>query len=91
MMYLFIFVFFSLFSLCLDECMKRLFQNGDGIVVKGCIKWLSSRNKHLEISGSLAIGNFGRSGKIKTSKIEKTKEICLEFFNLNFWFEGLFS
>lgn len=45
-----------------DECMKKLFQDGNGVVVQACSKWLSSRNNHLEISGALALGNFARSG-----------------------------
>ncbi|XP_015762797.1 PREDICTED: rap1 GTPase-GDP dissociation stimulator 1-like, partial [Acropora digitifera] len=44
-----------------DESMKVLFGDGNGAVVKACISWLSSGNSHLEISGCLALGNFGRS------------------------------
>ncbi|EDO48966.1 predicted protein [Nematostella vectensis] len=44
-----------------NVCMRLLFENGEGVVLKECINWLSSRNRHLEISGALALGNFGRS------------------------------
>jgi len=44
-----------------DESMKVLFGDGNGAVLKACISWLSSGNSHLEISGCLALGNFGRS------------------------------
>ena len=46
-----------------DESMKVLFGDGNGAVLKACISWLSSGNSHLEISGCLALGNFGRSGQ----------------------------
>jgi len=45
-----------------DESMKALFNDGNGSVLKACISWLSSGDQHLEISGCLALGNFGRSG-----------------------------
>lgn len=44
-----------------DESMKVLFDEGNGTVLKACISWLSSGDPHLEISGCLALGNFGRS------------------------------
>jgi len=44
-----------------DESMKVLFNDGNGSVLKACISWLSSGDQHLEISGCLALGNFGRS------------------------------
>jgi len=44
-----------------DESMKALFNGGNGSVLKACISWLSSGDQHLEISGCLALGNFGRS------------------------------
>ena len=51
------------FCLTADESMKVLFNNGNGSVLKECLSWLSSGDEHLEISGCLALGNFGRSGK----------------------------
>ena len=48
--------------LAADESMKVLFDEGNGTVLKACISWLSSGDPHLEISGCLALGNFGRSG-----------------------------
>ncbi|KXJ17374.1 rap1 GTPase-GDP dissociation stimulator 1 isoform X2 [Exaiptasia diaphana] len=54
-----------------DECMARLFQDGNGIVVQECANWLNSRNKHLEISGALALGNFGRSDHNCIKLVEK--------------------
>lgn len=44
-----------------DESMKVLFNDGDSSVLKACLSWLSSGDPHLEISGCLALGNFGRS------------------------------
>lgn len=44
-----------------DESMKVLFDEGNGTILKACISWLSSGDPHLEISGCLALGNFGRS------------------------------
>ncbi|CAH3189879.1 unnamed protein product [Porites evermanni] len=44
-----------------DESMKMLFSEGNGPVLKTCLSWLSSGDQHLEISGCLALGNFGRS------------------------------
>ena len=49
-----------------DESMKMLFSEGNGPVLKTCLSWLSSGDQHLEISGCLALGNFGRSGKKQT-------------------------
>ena len=46
--------------------MKMLFSEGNGPVLKTCLSWLSSGDQHLEISGCLALGNFGRSGKKQT-------------------------
>lgn len=46
--------------------MKMLFSEGNGLVLKTCLSWLSSGDQHLEISGCLALGNFGRSGKKQT-------------------------
>ena len=43
--------------------MKGLFSDGNGSVYKTCVSWLSSGDEHLQISGCLAIGNFGRTGK----------------------------
>ncbi|KAK3741082.1 hypothetical protein QZH41_009871 [Actinostola sp. cb2023] len=54
-----------------DECMKRLFQDANGAVVQECTKWLSSRNKHLEISSALALGNFGRSDENCIKLVQK--------------------
>ena len=45
-----------------DDSMKLLFHDGDGSVYKICVSWLSSGDQHLEISGCLAVGNFGRTG-----------------------------
>ena len=45
-----------------DECMKTFFSNGDGVVLKECLSWISSGVPYLEISGALAIGNFARTG-----------------------------
>lgn len=44
-----------------DDSMKLLFNDGDGPVYKICVSWLSSGDQHLEISGCLAVGNFGRT------------------------------
>ncbi|XP_020627629.1 rap1 GTPase-GDP dissociation stimulator 1-like [Orbicella faveolata] len=44
-----------------DDSMKLLFNDGDGSVYKMCVSWLSSGDQHLEISGCLAVGNFGRT------------------------------
>jgi len=44
-----------------DDSMKLLFNDGNGSVYKMCVSWLSSGDQHLEISGCLAIGNFGRT------------------------------
>lgn len=44
-----------------DNSMKGLFNDGNGSVYKTCVSWLSSGDEHLEISGCLAIGNFGRT------------------------------
>ena len=46
-----------------DDSMKLLFNDGDGPVFKICVSWLSSGDQHLEISGCLAVGNFGRTGR----------------------------
>ena len=45
-----------------DDSMKLLFNDGDGPVYKICVSWVSSGDQHLEISGCLAVGNFGRTG-----------------------------
>ena len=45
-----------------DDSMKLLFNDGNGSVYKTCVSWLSSGDQHLEISGCLAVGNFGRTG-----------------------------
>ena len=45
-----------------DDSMKLLFNDGNGSVYKICVSWLSSGDQHLEISGCLAVGNFGRTG-----------------------------
>lgn len=52
-----------LLLLVADESTRVLFDDGNGPVIKACISWLSSGNSHLEISGCLALGNFGRSGQ----------------------------
>lgn len=44
-----------------DDSMTLLFNDGDGPVYKICVSWLSSGYQHLEISGCLAVGNFGRT------------------------------
>lgn len=44
-----------------DDSMKGLFSDGNGSVYKTCVSWLSSGDEHLQISGCLAIGNFGRT------------------------------
>lgn len=46
-----------------DDSMKLLFNDGNGSVYKLCVSWLSSEDQHLEISGCLAVGNFGRTGR----------------------------
>ena len=46
-----------------DDSMKLLFNDGNGSVYKMCVTWLSSGDQHLEISGCLAVGNFGRTGR----------------------------
>ena len=53
----------KVFILSADDSMKLLFNDGNGSVYKMCVSWLSSGDQHLEISGCLAIGNFGRTGR----------------------------
>ena len=58
-----------------DDSMKLLFSDGDGSVYKMCVSWLSSGDQHLEISGCLAIGNFGRTGR------ELKLQLCIAIFD----------
>lgn len=54
-----------------DNSMKGLFNDGNGSVYKTCVSWLSSGDEHLEISGCLAIGNFGRTDENCTKLVEQ--------------------
>lgn len=57
-----------------DDSMKLLFSDGDGPVYKICVSWLSSGDQHLEISGCLAVGNFGRTGReLAIERVENSK------------------
>ena len=53
----------EIFYFSADDSMKVLFNDGNGSVYKTCVSWLSSGDEHLEVSGCLAIGNFGRTGQ----------------------------
>lgn len=65
----------KIFVLSADDSMKLLFNNGDGSVYKMCVSWLSSGDQHLEISGCLAVGNFGRTGR------ELKLQLCIAVFD----------
>lgn len=43
--------------------METLFDDGKGEIFKESLKWLESKEEHLQLSGALAVGNFARSGK----------------------------
>jgi len=65
----------KIFVLSADDSMKLLFNEGDGSVYKMCVSWLSSGDQHLEISGCLAVGNFGRTGR------ELKLQLCIAIFD----------
>lgn len=65
----------KIFVLSADDSMKLLFNKGDGSVYKMCVSWLSSGDQHLEISGCLAVGNFGRTGR------ELKLQLCIAIFD----------
>jgi len=65
----------KIFVLSADDSMKLLFNDGDGSVYKMCVSWLSSGDQHLEISGCLAVGNFGRTGR------ELKLQLCIAIFD----------
>ena len=42
--------------------MEVLFEDAKGIIYQECLKWMTSTNEHLRMSGALAMGNFARNG-----------------------------
>ncbi|KAL9957921.1 hypothetical protein ACROYT_G034877 [Oculina patagonica] len=60
-----------------DDSMKLLFNDGNGSVYKMCVSWLSSGNQHLEISGCLAVGNFGRTDEHCIKLVEQGVHVQL--------------
>ncbi|OCT59755.1 rap1 GTPase-GDP dissociation stimulator 1 [Xenopus laevis] len=44
-----------------DESMQTLFDNGNGIVYKNIVFWLTSRHTLLQMTGALTIANFARN------------------------------
>ena len=45
-----------------EKSMEILFDNGKGEIFTESLKWLESKEEHLQLSGALAVGNFARSG-----------------------------
>ncbi|KAJ7373112.1 Rap1 GTPase-GDP dissociation stimulator 1 [Desmophyllum pertusum] len=60
-----------------DDSMKVLFDDGNGSVYKLCVSWLSSEDQHLEISGCLAVGNFGRTDEHCIKLVEQGVHVQL--------------
>ena len=57
----YMFTFFIDFS---ERSMEVLFDDGKGSIFQESLKWLDSKQDHLQLSGALAVGNFARSGKL---------------------------
>ncbi|KAL4239957.1 Rap1 GTPase-GDP dissociation stimulator 1 [Mactra antiquata] len=44
-----------------EGSMETLFKDGKGEIFTESLKWLDSKEEHLQLSGALAVGNFARS------------------------------
>ena len=54
-----------------ERSMEVLFDDGKGSIFQESLKWLDSKQEHLQLSGALALGNFARSGTDHLSHITR--------------------